>query len=273
MREKVAVVLTCYNRKDKTVNCIKSLADKNPNLDFRFVVVDDESTDGTGAALKDLPYHIKRIEGDGKLFWTGGMYLGMDYVLMQADKIDYVLLVNDDVEFYDNAVINMINSLKAVCSDVVVGATKDSQNKMSYGGVRMTSRRLARFELMEPGTADQCDTFNCNAVLLKRDAFVLAGNLDQKYTHSMADYDYGIHLRKIGLIVIECPQYVGFCEDNADEGTWRDTTLKRGQRLKLKESPKGLPFKDWFHFINKNYGFISAIYHTITPYVRILIGK
>lgn len=273
MKEKIAVILTCYNRKSKTVNCIRSIADKNPGLDFRFVVVDDESTDGTKEAVDDLPYHVKRIEGDGKLFWTGGMYLGMDYVLKQSSKVDYVLLVNDDVDFYDNAVINMINTLKAVCSDVVVGATMDSQGKMSYGGVQMLSRHFARFELMEPGTDKQCDTFNCNAVLIKSDAFALAGNLDRKYTHSMADYDYGISLRRLGLIVVECPQYVGFCDDNDDQGTWRDTSLTRKERLSLKESPKGLPLKDWFHFINKNYGLLSALYHTITPYVRILIGK
>ena len=30
-------------------------------------------------------------------------------------------------------------------------------------------------------------------------------------------------------------------------------------RLHRKESPKGLPGKEWFHYLNKNYNFITAV--------------
>ena len=41
------VILTCHNRCDMTINCIKSLVEGNSNISFSFVVVDDNSTDGT----------------------------------------------------------------------------------------------------------------------------------------------------------------------------------------------------------------------------------
>lgn len=273
MREKIAVVLTCFNRREKTVSCVESLLKGNEKYDIRFVVVDDGSTDGTKQALEALDCQMKIITGGGKLFWTGGMYTGLEYVLKSADKLDYVMLVNDDVLFLEGAIDGMVTTIKDIGCDAVVGATRDTSGRLSYGGVRKKSKFLARFELMELGSGQQCDTFNCNAVLLKSQSFKDAGNLDRKYVHSMADYDYGMHLRRLGQIVVLHDAYVGICDDNASEGTWKDTSLSRSQRLKLKESPKGLPRADWFHFINKNYGFISAIYHSLTPYIRILLGK
>lgn len=274
MTDKIAVLITCFNRKEMTINCIKSLAETNKDIDFRFVVTDDNSSDGTKEALQALPYKIKLIDGDGSLFWNGGMRKSIAYALSNVDKFDYALLVNDDVAFYPGTINQMIDRIKTSGADVVVGATCDEDGKMTYGGVLKTSKHLAKFKPMEPGNDDmQCDTFNCNAVLLKSEVFKEAGNFDSKYTHAMGDYDYGFRLRKLGYTVVSSTNFVGHCEANAIEGTWLDPKLPRKERLKLKEGPKGLPKKDYYHFVRKNYGLLPAIYHSLTPYIRILIKK
>ena len=51
MRTKILGLMTCFNRKEKTITAISNLISKNPNIEFKFVVVDDNSTDGTKAAL------------------------------------------------------------------------------------------------------------------------------------------------------------------------------------------------------------------------------
>ena len=274
MTDKIAVLITCFNRKEMTINCIKSLAETNKDIDFRFVVTDDNSSDGTKEALQALPYKIKLIDGDGSLFWNGGMRKSIAYALSNVDKFDYALLVNDDVAFYPGTINQMVHRIKTSGADVVVGATCDEDGKMTYGGVLKTSKHLAKFKPMEPGNDDmQCDTFNCNAVLLKSEVFKEAGNFDSKYTHAMGDYDYGFRLRKLGYTVVSSTNFVGHCEANAIEGTWLDPKLPRKERLKLKEGPKGLPKKDYYHFVRKNYGLLPAIYHSLTPYIRILIKK
>ena len=49
--------------------------------------------------------------------------------------------------------------------------------------------------------------------------------------------------------------------------------MKRTERIKRKESIKGAPTKQWFYFLNKNFGVFSAIKGSVTPFVRIIIGK
>lgn len=273
-KTKIAVLLTTFNRCNETIKCLKSIYETNELIDFRFVVADDNSSDDTVAELRKLPAKIRLLDGNGNLYWNGGMRMAMAFAKEHAEKFGYVLLINDDVVFKPGAISRLLDRLEKSDADAIVGATSDKDGNMSYGGVRMTSKHFARFEMIEPTVSyEKCDTFNCNCLLMKSSTFKEAGNLDRGYTHSMGDYDYGMHLKKLGMTVISSSEYVGSCEDNDKKGTWKDTSLPRLKRLKLKEGPKGLPFKDWFHFVNKNYGILPALYHSATPYVRIILNK
>ena len=64
---KIVVILTCYNRKEKTENCIRTLVSGNPNCEFVFVVVDDNSSDGTQEVISKMKdkfdIHLLRSSG------------------------------------------------------------------------------------------------------------------------------------------------------------------------------------------------------------------
>ena len=266
-----AAVLTCHNRREKTLACLRSLAEGNPRIGFTFIVTDDGSTDGTPEALLALPYTIVLLRGDGTLFWNGGMRSGMAYLRAGKEAVsDYVLMVNDDVRFYEGAIEALIVRSAENGNCTVAGATEDTKGRLTYGGVRCLSATFARFSLLPPSQEPaDCDTFNGNCVLLPWAVFLSAGELDPRYLHSMADYDYGLGLKRQGFRVINAESVSGVCEDNDIRGSWRDRTLSRAKRLQKKESPKGLPRGDWFYFLKKNYGLFSALYHSLTPYLRI----
>ncbi len=282
-QQKIAVLLTCYNRKERTKACISSLAiakeqmqqempDRNYELEF--IVTDDQSTDGTPEALQRLPYQIRLLQGTGQLFWCGGMNRSIDYALLQPESYQYVMLVNDDVRFYPEALQCLMRRLESSGADIVVGSTVDGAGKMSYGGIRMTSRHFARYQMIEPSEEPiACDTFNCNCIIMATDTFCTLGRLDPAYIHSMGDFDYGMRAAKKGFKIVNCDAHIGECDDNRIEGTWKDASLPRRKRLALKEGPKGLPKHDWYHFVRKNYGLLPAWYHSITPYIRILLSK
>ena len=277
---KIAVLLTCHNRKDHTTACIRSLADtEEMKKTLHFVVVDAGSTDGTKEALQELAaegMQIRHIHAPDDLFWNGGMRIAMRYAARSKymQECTHVLLVNDDVHFFPGAVDMLLARQEKYNTDAVVGATKDGTGQQSYGGVRLKSKYLARYELIPPGEEpEQCDTFNCNALLLTKECFLSTGNLDGAYVHSMGDYDYGMRLKRGGRYVINTADYTGECDDNDIKGSWRDAALPRSERLKKKEGPKGLPAKDWYHYVKKNYGPAAALWHSITPYVRILLKK
>ena len=84
---RIAAIITCHNRKEKTLVCLKSLFQIIQNIDV--FLTDDGSTDGTSEAVKKIYPQVNIIQGDGNLFWSRGMYIawkeavkgGYDYYL------------------------------------------------------------------------------------------------------------------------------------------------------------------------------------------------
>jgi GT2 family glycosyltransferase len=271
----VTAILTCYNRKAKTLKCLESLIQSNASVRLRLIIVDDGGTDGTAEAITEAGYHAVILHGDGNLFWAGGMRLGIDCFLSSDGGSDYVMFVNDDVVFDAGAVDALV--VRSIANDaaVVVGATRDDHGFFSYGGLRFTaSGEPGWYAPVYPSRdRDDCDMMNCNCVLIPTATIAKAGNFDPVYRHSLADLDYGIHLKKLGYCIVSSADYVGICNQNSDAGTWRDTSLPRIQRIRLKESVKNSPFREWFYFMRKNFGLWKALRYSMSPYLRILIGK
>ena len=80
-------------------------------------------------------------------------------------------------------------------------------------------------------------------------------------------------IKRLGLPAFQTDRFIGHCDDNPKEGSWRDPSLPRIKRLKLKGSPKGLPFGEYYYFLRKNFGLTKALWHSLTPYLKILLGK
>lgn len=267
---KVLGLMTCFNRKEKTIRALKNLIQGNPEIDFSFIVADDASTDGTADALKVFE-NVEVISGNGSLFYSGGMRLAIAQAKKLADY-DYCLLFNDDVDFADHAIEKLCAK---DLSFIWVGPTSDEKGGLSYGGVVKTSKWRPKTEIVMGDSPDGkvCDTFNANCVLIPWGIFEKLDNIDTVYTHSMGDFDYGFSAKKKGYAIRVSDEFVGECPDNPVSVTWRNREFSVKERLRRKESPKGLPGKEWFHYLNKNYNFVTAVVYSAIPYIRILLRR
>ena len=268
---RVLGLMTCFNRKEKTVKALEKLIQGNPQIEFSFVVADDASTDGTAEALQKFP-GVTVLSGDGNLFYSGGMRLAIQHAKTAGAEYDFCLLFNDDVDFFAHGLETLCKKKKGI---IWVGATSDEEGNLSYGGVVKTSNWRPKTKIIksddEEGTV--CDTFNANCVRVPWDIFMALDNIDPVYTHSMGDFDYGFCAVRKGYEIRVADGFVGVCPDNPVSVSWRNTELSRKERLRRKESPKGLPTKEWFHYLNKNYHLLTAIVYSTIPFVRILLKK
>lgn len=276
MRKKLTVIFTCFNRKEKTVNCMKTLTENNPSIDFDFIIVDDASKDGTVEAIEALNMKILILHGDGNLFWCGGMRKGIAaYLDRNLGNNDYCLLINDDVSFFPHSIEKMIERLDGRRNTVVVGATCSESGDFTYG-LKMREKWYKKnvTRVIKPTEEEiQGETCNANCVLIPALLLKDVGNMDSAYVHSLGDYDIGFRMTKKGYRLISSSDYIGVCNSNPVKGTWADTTMPRIERLRKKESPKGSPFNEWWHFMHKNYGLLSACYYSIIPYIKIFLKR
>lgn len=293
MKTRILGLATCYNRKEKTLKAIESLRQSNPECDIRFIITDDNSSDGTAQALESIE-GVTVVNGDGNSFYSGGMRLAMAKALEDSaltDGYDYILLFNDDVDFYPGAIDRLTKfgykkedaaeagkplSAGPDPSKILVGPTCEGDGRtLSYGGIARKSNFKPKFRkvMADAGEILKVDTFNANCVLVPTELFVKTGNMDTVYNHSLGDFDYGYSLTRKGGEIFVSGEYVGICPFNSEEGTWNDPKLTRRERFKKKESIKGVPFGEFFHYLLKNYNLLTAIIYSFSPYVRILIGK
>lgn len=271
--KKILGLMTCFNRRDKTIRSITRLIEGNPKCSFEFIVADDNSNDGTREALNEFP-NILVLDGTGSLFYSGGMRLAIDFALKRNNTYDYILLFNDDVFFFNSCIEGLVQRATK-CHSIWVGSTCDEEGNISYGGVKKTSQIRPSFSIVKSELEEglDCDTFNANCVLIPWDIFLKLGNMDECYSHSLGDFDYGFTAKRMGFVIKVSNDFVGVCNDNPRKGCWVDVSLPRKQRLRLKESPKGLPRKEWFHYLQKNYSIISALIWSIIPYLKILFRR
>lgn len=271
----IVVVLTCFNRMTKTKECIESLVKKNRKINFYFVIVDDKSTDGTYEMLLEMceKYNLHVIRSNGNLYYSGSMRVGMDFILKECNlNYDYLLMINDDVEFFEESIQKMIVKSKKNNNTIIVGATQNKNGKLSYGAIKYQNGiKYMKIDITESNI--KADTFNANCVLIPYEAFIKVKSIDCNYIHSLGDFDYGLSLKRFGYNIVSSDEYVGICENNTIKNTWRDSNLSILQRIRLKEHPKGAPLKQWFYYLKKNFGICTAIKGATTPYIRILLKK
>jgi GT2 family glycosyltransferase len=265
----IAVLITCHNRKEATLACLESLFSQELPTNHRLDVflVDDGSTDGTGDAVRAAFPKVAIIEGDGSLYWCGGMRRAWSEAAHRNPS--YYLLLNDDTMLFPGALAELLALCGTPESRVIAVASiiDPMTDKPSYGGVRKGGGMA-----IPSGDPAPCHTFNANCVIVSQAVYHEMGMMHSVYTHAMGDTDYGFQASKKGIKILASGSFLGACELNVGRDVWRDRTLSLHQRLKALQSPKGLPFREWMEYNRRNSGW-KWPYYTISPILRILLGR
>lgn len=276
---RIIALATSHNRRSLTLSSLQSLYQQQlpSECELDVYLVDDGSTDGTAKAVaKEFP-EATVIHGTGELFWAGGMRYGWDNYV-KNEKFDYLLVFNDDINLYSNAISKLIStaqSLEKLETDMyaITGAFKDpKKNIVAYGGLKRNSVwHPLRFSKVTPNeTIQECDTLNMNAALISRAALFKVGFFSDGFIHGKADYDFGLRLRASGGLVVLAPGYIGECSVNSLKGTSSEPNIPFSERWRRLTSMKEqMPSERALYFRTHAGLFWPLLW--VLPYIRICI--
>lgn len=277
---KIAVLITCHNRKATTLACLEALFNSTLPDGYSLLVylVDDGSTDGTKQAIREHYPQVKIIKGDGNLYWNGGMRVAFSAAMEQG--FDYYLWLNDDTLLYLTALAIMIHTAcdlqaKRGKSVIVVGSTQDKESEQpTYGGkIRISKWNPIKYQLITPtNMAMPCDTMNGNCVLIPHSVTQVLGNLDEAFIHTIGDIDYGLRARMNGFEILVMPGYAGLCSHNPIENSFSDKSLVLRERLNRLNGEKGLPLQAWRIFTKRHCGIFWMIFW-LWPYLKVILSS
>lgn len=141
----IFILIPIHNRLKTTIVGLNSLyrslnfytKTSNCTIKFKVVVIDDGSTDGSYEWISENYPDINLVKGDGNLWWTGAINLGIKYVLKNFNSISGFLFWNDDTTPAEDY-INRLSELSEKKSNTIIGnivLEKENHDVIhSYGG-------------------------------------------------------------------------------------------------------------------------------------------
>ncbi|GET24468.1 glycosyltransferase family 2 protein [Prolixibacter sp. NT017] len=264
----VAILITSHNRKDKTIDCIKSInvssqhLRKNPDI----FLVDDGSSDGTSEALKKEFPNVYVIQGDGNLYWNRGMHTAWK-AAVETKIHNFYLWLNDDTILAPTALTILLQASATFHDEaIIVGSTSATHDpsKITYGG------RTWKGKLIPPTNQPiACKYFNGNMVLIPQQVYQKVGMNDPVYHHSLGDFDYGLRAAKAGISMMIAPGIMGTCDAHEQLPTWCNPEKTFKKRWKAFRTPLGHNPEEYFIFERRRYGLGVACFHYITNHLRV----
>lgn len=120
----IYIFLPVFNRKKITLQFVQRLKNQT-NQNFKLILIDDGSTDGTSTEVKNMLPEVIILKG-GNLWWAGSLQLGIKYLKkIKVSQDTPVLIMNDDTIFNEHflekgvtLVDNNPNSL--ICASMIM---------------------------------------------------------------------------------------------------------------------------------------------------------
>ena len=279
----IVCLATCYNRCDLTISSIKSLMSQNLSSDITLAIyiVDDGCTDDTVQKVKAQFPSVNIITSPGNLFWAGGMRYGFKNISSDViNGLDYLFVFNDDVKFSDSAIRNLLSYINTLSLNpsstpfTVTGCFHSEQHSSvtNYGGkYSISSWDPLKFKTIQ---TDSClllaDTINMNGALISNAALKQIGFLSEYFHHSLADYDFGLRLRKSGGFNLIHKDYIGVCASHALDFKARNPKLPLYLALQKSFSTKENPPLVRLRYC-LNHGGPFALIIWLRPYLTIIL--
>ena len=198
----VVVIIPVFNRRETTLQSLRQLQSLDwSGADVAIAVVDDGSTDGTSDAVRrDYP-SVVVLQGDGDLWWTGAINMGLRYAVSENAK--YALLLNDDLDldlqFFSKLWPVAEANPEALVSGVKVIRGNDDVERVVSGPFLVEGflRQVTnpgsgnRIEELQEKESIPCDLLGGAVLLIPLEIISEIGYLDTKrFPHNWGDFDF-----------------------------------------------------------------------------------
>jgi GT2 family glycosyltransferase len=199
---RVAVVIPTHNRWHEARISLAHL-ERSDYRNFEIVLIEDGCTDGTAENCRREFPRVRMLHGDGNLWWSGAINVGVEYALGQA--FDAIVWLNDDNRVTPETLGHLVESHRRNGAQSVICArvrTLGTHEDEWTGGPPPWHRNFK--EWTPPDFTSTRDvpvehTTGGQGVLFPAQCFRDAGLIDvRSFPHYWADHDFHFRAQEAG---------------------------------------------------------------------------
>lgn len=282
---KIAIVFPVFNGLHYTQKCLDSVFSQLDKINtsiaiFEVVVVDDGSTDGSGDWIRNNFPQVHLLEGNGNLWWSGGINKAIEYGLSTL-KTDYFLWWNNDVIPEKNYFDNLASQLGNHKPDTIIGSkiflAHQPDTIWSMGG--LFDPRSGYKSMIGALQKDNdffnkrvsCDWLTGMGTVTHSSVYRKIGFIDEKrFPQYHGDSDFTFRAKKAGYSIVADPSLIIY-NDTRNSGLKHDESFNRLFKS-LFSIRSNYNLKKDFLFYKKHAVSTRAFLVPATKYIRYIGG-
>ncbi len=212
----IYIILPVHNRKNITEKFIKCLVSQTYQ-NFKLILVDDGSTDGTDKMVLNYLPNSEIIYGDGNLWWAGGLKKGFEWLQDYHDnKNDIALMINDDTTFEDDFLESAMRLMDGRRRVLLKAWSIDKYSKKKNDGYVKADVNKMTFEQIDWPKEANCASTR-GLFLSVMDWFEIGSFNPDKLPHYWSDYEFTIRACRKGFSIL-CDDRLYLYSDSRETG-------------------------------------------------------
>jgi len=218
----VGIVIVNYKTANLTIECLRSLNKERQLVNFKVIVVDNDSQDGSfqkvsSAVISEAWADWAEVQSSGT---NGGFSFGNNFAIRQfmaeENAPDFVYLLNPDTEIKSHAIKNLVSFLVEHPNVGIAGSRIEDSNGIvlhssfkfhswltelnrgfSLGIVTKLLRPWLISDLI-PKNAEKTDWVSGAGMMIRRGVFENIGLLDESYFMYYEETDFCLNAKRAG---------------------------------------------------------------------------
>lgn len=218
----VSVIIVNWNTKKLLEDCLKSIFKYTKEVNFEVIVVDNGSTDGSRQLVKTKFPKVVLIRNKNNLGFTKANNQGI-----KVAKGEYVLLLNSDTYFIENALQKLLEVAKSKNGEAVLAPLLLNEDRTIQQSVGFFPNLPQVFywmsfiddlpfgQFLKPYHVDhenfykkerEVDWLTGAAIFIPREVIGKAGNLNEEIFMYGEDVEWCFRIKKAGYKIFLYPQ-------------------------------------------------------------------
>jgi GT2 family glycosyltransferase len=197
---RASVVIVNWNGWSDTLSTLEAIDAMTPRPSP--IVVDNASTDGSVARIRDARPDVWLVENSVNGGYAGGNNLGVEHAL--EDGAELIWLLNNDARPRSDA---LVDPMRLFGIDSELGAVATNMEPQVYATATTDGQPI-----LCPGCADGSHTANMllgPTLIFRADVFRQQGLLDERYFHYCEEEDFITRIRAAGWkLALACRSWV-----------------------------------------------------------------